>query len=339
MTSDGDVSVACVGAGYWGRNLIRVFHGGLRGARLAVVCDLRAEVLENVAANYSDVSVAADLNAVLTDDEVEAVVLAIPASSHFQAARRALEAGKHVFVEKPMTMDVGEAEELVALSDSNGLVLMVGHLLVYHPAVSKLRELVRAGEFGEIYYLYAQRVNLGVVRSNENALWNFGPHDVSVILNLLDMEPVCVSAQGQGYLQEGIEDVVFVNMHFADGKMAQLHLSWLDPHKARKLTIVGSRKMAVFDDTESNEKLRVYDKSAEREDYESYGEVISLRFGDITIPHLSTAEPLRLECQHFVDCVRDGQRSCSDGRAGLRVVRVLEAAQRSLDQRGVPISI
>ena len=238
-----------------------------------------------------------------------------------------------------MALCVDDAKELVNFADCVGRTLMVGHLFQYHPAVEMLRGLVRNGELGEIYYIYSQRLNLGIVRSDENALWSFGPHDVSIVLHLLEQEPDTVSARGVGYLQPGIEDVVFVNLHFADGKMAQLQLSWLDPHKVRKMTIVGSKKMVVFDDVESAEKVKIYDKAAEREDYESYGEAITLRFGDVLIPHVSPVEPLRLECQHFADCIVNGTSPRSDGRDGLRVVRVLDAAQRSLEQQGVPVSL
>ena len=260
-----------------------------------------------------------------------------PALQHYETAKLALESGKHVFVEKPMTTRVSEAEDLVEIAGRNGLTLMVGHLLVHHPAVDTLKSMINDGELGETYYLYSQRVNLGIVRTDENALWSLAPHDIAVILYLLDQDPDAVSARGESYLQRGIEDVVFVNLHFKDGKMAQLQVSWLDPHKIRKLTIVGSEKMVVFDDMESTEKIRIYDKAAERENYESYGEAITLRFGDVVIPHIHMDEPLKLECQHFVDCVGREVKSKSDGLDGLRVVRVLQAAQRSLEQGGIPV--
>jgi len=313
-----------------------VFHD-LPGARLKQVCDLSEGVRKNICAQYRDVEVVAEYARVLADEEVEAVVLAVPAVDHFEAVRQALEAGKHVYVEKPMTLSVAQAEELVELADRQGKVLMVGHLLEYHPAVQMLKGLIQEGELGDIYYLYSQRVNLGIVRKDENALWSFAPHDVSVMLHLLEQEPDTVSARGECYLQEGIEDVVFVNLHFADGKMAQVQVSWLDPHKIRRLTIVGSQKMAVFDDVESAEKVRIYDKAAEQRNYESYGEAITLRFGDVVIPHINMVEPLKVECQHFVACVREGKAPRSDGRDGLRVVRVLAAAQRSLGQDGAPV--
>ena len=331
-------TLACVGAGYWGKNLVRVFSG-LSDVRLKTVCDASPDVRKAVRDQYRGVNVCAEYAEVLDDGEVEAVVLAVPAVRHFEAAKAALESGKHVYVEKPMTMCVSEAEELVELADRQGKLLMVGHLLEYHPAVELLKRLIDQGDLGEIYYLYSQRVNLGIVRRDESALWSLAPHDISILLFLLGQEPRSVSARGECYLQDGVEDVVFVNLHFADRRMAQIQLSWLDPHKIRQLTIVGSRKMAVFDDMETSEKVRIYDKAAERDSYESYGDAITLRFGDVLIPHINMAEPLRLEAQHFVQCVREGTQPRSDGKDGLRVVRVLEAAQRSLEQSGVPCDV
>jgi predicted dehydrogenase len=332
------ITVACAGAGYWGKNLVRVFHD-LPGVRLKAVCDPSPAVRQALGRQYPGLRLEEELQAVLADPEVEAVVLAVPAVRHYEAARQALEAGKQVYVEKPLAMSSAEAGELVELAAAKNRVLMVGHLLMYHPAVEFLAELVRRGELGEIYYLYAQRVNLGIVRRDENALWSLAPHDVSMILHLVGQEPATVSARGACYLQRGIEDVVFVNLQFPAGAMAQIQVSWLDPHKVRRLTIVGSEKMALFDDAESAEKVRIYDKAAQRRDYESYGEAITLRFGDVVIPHLDMAEPLKLECQHFADCVREHREPRSGGREGLRVVRVLEAAQRSLALRGAPVEL
>ncbi len=332
------LTIACVGAGYWGKNLVRVFHD-LPRTRLKLVCDLDSSARKAVLRQYHDVEVTAEYERALQDAEVEAIVLAVPAACHFQTGKQALEAGKHLYVEKPLTLSAAEAAELVELAARRDRILMVGHLLEYHPAVEMLKGLIEQGKLGDIYYLYSQRVNLGIVRKDENALWSLAPHDIAVILHLLEQAPDTVSARGECYLQQGIEDAVFVNLHFGDGKMAQLQLSWLDPHKIRKLTIVGSRKMAVFDDMESAEKVRIYDKAAEQGSYESYGDAITLRFGDVVIPHVNMVEPLKLECQHFVQCVRERKVPRSDGRDGLRVVRVLEAAQRSLQQNGAPVGV
>ena len=332
------IRLACVGAGYWGKNLVRVFNG-LADAQLKTICDYSRDVRKSMREQYREVEVCAEYTEVLSDPDVDAVVLAVPAVRHFEASRKALEVGKHVYVEKPMTLCSSEAEELIELAGCQSRVLMVGHLLEYHPAVELLKKLIDDGDLGDVYYLYAQRVNLGIVRRDENALWSLAPHDVSTLLYLLGQEPVSVSARGACYLQDGVEDVVFINLHFGDSKMAQIQVSWLDPHKIRQLTIVGSQKMAVFDDMESSEKVRIYDKAADRDEYDSYGDAITLRFGDVVIPHINMAEPLKLEAQHFVQCIREGRLPRSDGKDGLRVVRVLEAAQSSLRQGGAAVTI
>jgi predicted dehydrogenase len=260
--------------------------------------------------------------------------------SHPEIAVRALEAGKHCFVEKPLAQSVAEAERVVAAAEAAGRTLMVGHLLEYHPVVTRLKEMISREEFGRLYYIYSQRVNLGTVRADENALWNFAPHDISVIMFLLGAAPTDVAARGQSYLQEGVEDVVFLTMNFGGSAMAHVHVSWLDPHKIRKLTLVGDRKMAVFDDLEANEKLRVYDKGAQvNQDYNTFAEYVGLRFGDITMPYIKVGEPLQIECRHFIECVRTRRTPVSDGQDGLRVVKVLDAAERSLKANGEPVEL
>jgi predicted dehydrogenase len=274
----------------------------------------------------------------LEKKDIDAIVVVTPAVLHYKQVRDALEAGKHVFVEKPMSLSVREAAELEDLARTRKLTLMVGHLLIYHPAVNKLKSLISDGELGEVYYLYAQRVNLGKVREDENALWSFAPHDISVVLYLIGEEPEVVTATGECYLQKGIEDVVFLTMKFPGRQMAQIQLSWLDPHKERKLTVVGSKKMAVFDDVQASEKIRIYDKGVDKPpEYGSYGEYLTLRDGDILIPRIKMQEPLRLECEHFIECVRTGKRPVTDAKSGVGVVRILEAAQQSLDKGGVPV--
>lgn len=332
------INLACVGVGYWGKNLVRNFYD-LPGSRLKACCDLNPDLLAKTAARYPGVETLRDYDRLLRDPDLDAVVLAAPAARHYDLARRALEAGKHAYVEKPLTLRAEEAEDLCRLAESRGLVLMVGHLMEYHPAVEKLKQLVDGGVLGDLYYLYAQRVNLGIIRKDENALWSLGPHDISIALYLLGGQPDTVCATGQAYLQPGIEDVAFCTLHFASRAMAQIQVSWLDPHKIRKLTVVGSEKMAVFDDMDATEKIRLYDKGVARADYHSYGEALTLRFGDITIPKLDMTEPLRAECRHFVDCIREGRTPRSDGRDGLRVVRILEAAQQSMKNGGGPVRV
>jgi predicted dehydrogenase len=332
------LKVGIVGAGDWGRNLVRVFHQ-IRDVNLAWCCDADPKRCEEIAQSYPDVTMTERYEDIVEDPGVVAVVVASSTVTHYPFAKAALESGKHVYVEKPLALNPSHADEMLALAESKGLKLMVGHLLLYHPAVTHLKRLVSSGELGEIYYIYSQRVNLGKIRQDENALWSFAPHDISVILHLLDQVPVSVSARGESYLRQGVEDVVFVNMKFKNRKMAQLQLSWLDPHKVRKITIVGSKKMVVFDDVESTEKLKIFDKGAVNTTYESYGDSITLRFGDINIPHIRMTEPLRAECQHFIDCIRNNTRPLTDGADGARVVRILEAAQRSMDNDGTPVEI
>ncbi|MDZ7379877.1 MAG: Gfo/Idh/MocA family oxidoreductase [candidate division KSB1 bacterium] len=333
------VGVAVVGAGNWGRHLVRNF-AGLPGAALRYICDRDARVQRTMAALYPQATVTADLEPILADPDVDAVVVAVDASLHYPLAQAAIAAGKHTYVEKPLTLSSAEAQKLVECADARGVKLMVGHLLEYHPAVTYMKEMVVKGAVGHPLYLYFQRVNLGVVRQTENVWWSLAPHDISVACYLFDAEPVSVSASGQAYLQTGIEDVVFANLKFADGRMAHIHVSWLDPHKIRKVTLVGSQKMVVFDDMEATEKLRIYDKGAEvRTGVENYAEAITLRTGDILIPNIATSEPLRAECQHFLDCIVDDVTPRSDGLDGLRVVKVLEAGSVSLRQGGAPISL
>jgi predicted dehydrogenase len=330
------VTLGQVGLGYWGPNLLRNFNG-LAQARVKVCCDLDEAALRRVAGQYPGLQTTADYGELLSDSEVEAVVVTAPTPAHYELAKAALLTGRHVFVEKPIALAVAEAEDLVALAEARGRVLMVGHLLMYHPAVARLKQMMDGGELGDVYYLYASRLNLGQVRRSENAMWSLAPHDISVALYLLGEEPEAVAAQGLTYLQPGIPDTVFLTLRFASGRAAHVHVSWLDPHKVRRITVVGSQKMAVFDDVDSTEKLRIYDKGVQRPAYDSYGDSLSLRFGDISIPRIDMREPLRLECQHFIDCILNGQTPLSDGRNGVQVLRVLEAGQRSLERGGEPV--
>ncbi|MCX5672228.1 MAG: Gfo/Idh/MocA family oxidoreductase [Planctomycetota bacterium] len=281
-----------------------------------------------------------DAGQVFADREIDAVVIATDAPSHYRLAAQAIDAGKHVFVEKPMTLSPADAEDLVKRADAAQRVLMVGHLLEYHPCVLQLKDLVDKGQLGDLRYTYCQRVNLGVVRKDENAWWSLAPHDVSIILFIFQAEPVTVTAQGQAYLRPGVEDVVFAQLKFADGRMAHIHVSWFDPHKIRKVTLVGADKMATFDDMDASEKIRIYDKGVDFAgavvDYER---AMNIRSGDILIPKTPSGEPLRIECLHFLECVEKGKAPRSDGRDGLRVVRVLDAAARSLKAGGAPVSL
>ena len=319
--------VGVAGLGYWGPNLARNFDR-LPDVELAWLCDESREALDRYGRAFPSARTTTSLDDLLSDGSLDAVVLATPVATHAELARLVLDAGKHCFVEKPLAQSLEEAELVVDAARAAGRMLMVGHLLEYHPGVDELNELIASGELGQVRYIYSNRLNLGQLRRDENALWSLGAHDVSVILRLAAEEPYECRAVGESYVNEGIEDVVFCYLRFPSGLAAHMHLSWLDPHKERRFTVVGSKRMATFDDMELERKVTVYDKGFD-EDYSSYGEYIA-RSGDIFSPHVSNEEPLRIECRHFLDCVRTGVEPRSGSESGLRVVRVLEALQRSL---------
>jgi predicted dehydrogenase len=312
------VRVGQVGLGYWGKNLARNFDDV---ADLAWLCDASESLREEFSQRYPGARVTGDFGELLASS-VEAVVIATPVPTHYALAKQALEAGKHVFVEKPPAMRAAEMEELVALAEEKDLVLMPGHLLLYHPGVLKVKELIDNGELGDVLCVYGNRVNLGIVRSNENALWSLGVHDLSVILYFLDEDPELATAQGSASIHPGIEDVVFCFLRFPSGKIAHMHLSWLDPHKMRKMTVVGREKMVVFDDMEPERKVTVYEKRAGAK-----GELFS---GDISIPKIETTEPLRRECSYFLELIAGQHDKAKVARDGARVVRALELLTESL---------
>ncbi|MDI6840315.1 MAG: Gfo/Idh/MocA family oxidoreductase [bacterium] len=327
--------VGVIGAGYWGPNLIRNF---CEMGCLEVICDKDKKRLNKMGREYSTIKTTVNVDEAISN--ADAIVVATEAGSHYKIAKKALVANKDVFVEKPLTLSIQEGEELIKLAKERALILMVGHILLYHPAVKKLKEYVRDSTFGDIYYIYSQRVNLGQIRKDEDALWSFGPHDVSVILYLMDEMPDKITATGEAYLQKGVKDVVFITLYFTNKVIAHIHLSWLDPHKIRKITVVGAKKMAVFDDMETIEKLRVYDKGVDyKPSFKSYAKTLTIRTGDILIPKIEMNEPLRLECQHFIECVIKRSKPLSDGENGIKVTKILQAAQRSLYKEGIPIQI
>jgi len=330
------VKLGVVGLGYWGPNLARNFDR-LPEAELGWICDISEEARARWAPSFPRARASEEPEELLADPTLDAVVVATHVPTHAELAVRALEAGKHVFVEKPLAQSVADAERVVEAARDTGRVLMVGHLLEYHPGVEKLRELILAGELGEVRYLYTNRLNLGVLRPDENALWSLGAHDVSVVLLLAGEEPYDCRAVGESYVRDAVEDVVFAYLRFPSGLAAHLHLSWLDPHKERRFTVVGSRRMATFDDMEVERKVSVYDKGFD-EDFSSYGEYIA-RSGDVWSPRVSNEEPLRIECRHFLERVADGGSPRSGAESGLRVVRVLEALQRSLEESSRAASV
>jgi predicted dehydrogenase len=323
------VRVGVAGLGYWGPNLARNL-AAIPGCELSWLCDPSEQARERQAGAFPAVPQTGEIGDLLADPELDAVVLATPVPSHAELTVAVVEAGKHCFVEKPLATTAADAERAVEAAERAGRTLMVGHLLEYHPAVARLKELIAGEELGPLYYLYGNRLNLGKLRADENALWSLGAHDVSVALHLIGEEPEECLAQGASFVREGIQDVVFCYLRFPSGIVAHLHLSWLDPHKERRMTVVGARRMATFDDMLIEGKLTIYDKGFD-EDSRSWGEYIA-RSGDIFSPRVANVEPLRVECEHFVHCLRTGATPRSDGHSGLRVVRVLEALQRSLER-------
>jgi UDP-2-acetamido-3-amino-2,3-dideoxy-glucuronate N-acetyltransferase len=322
--------VGLAGCGAWGANVARNLH---QLGHLAVVCDSRKAALDRALSACRGVRGTARFERMLHDERVDAIAIATPAETHHTLARAALLAGKDVFVEKPLALDVGQAEELVALAARRKRILMVGHLLEYHPAIRKLKELVASGDLGEIHYVYSTRVNLGRVRKEENILWSFAPHDVSVILLLLDAMPEWASTSGQHYLQKEIADVTMTCLGFPGRPRAHIFVSWLHPYKEQKLVVIGSRKMAVFDDVVAEGKLKIFDKGIE---WSSDGEPVARQTAETTL-FFPEKEPLREELAHFVECVRTRRRPRTDGPSGLRVLRVLDACQRSLQNGGQPV--
>jgi UDP-2-acetamido-3-amino-2,3-dideoxy-glucuronate N-acetyltransferase len=324
-------AVALVGCGYWGRNIARNLHqlGALRW-----VVDESAQVLAAVKAGYDGVKTTRDLRRVLGDAAVRAVALASPASLHHEMAKAALMAGKDVFVEKPLALRIEDAQELVELARSRKRVLMVGHILEYHPAILKLQELVEAGELGELHYVYSNRANLGKVRHEENILWSFAPHDIDVILLLMGSLPEWAMTSGQSYLRHDVADVTMTCLGFPGKARAHVFVSWLHPQKEQRLVVIGSRKMAIFDDVVKDGKLRLFDKGIDMKD----GRPVVRQISESTLFFPET-EPLREELRHFLDCVRTRQKPRTDGQNGLRVLRVLDACQRSLENGGHPVPL
>jgi len=334
------VKVGVVGCGYWGPNLVR----NLRQASdctLKLLCDVSEQRLRHMNRIYPDLQTTTRFEDLLQDSEIEAVVIATPVRFHYDMAKACLNAGKHVFVEKPIARTVAESEELLALAHAQGAVLMVGHTFLFSPAVRRMKEIIDSGDIGQVQYISARRLNLGLFQKDINVAWDLAPHDISIILHLLEERPFSISCQGNSHVTRGIEDVTMMYLNFTGNRCAFIQNSWLDPKKVRQMTVVGSRRMIVYDDTEPLEKLKIYDARVEvPPHYDTFAEfTYSYHYGDAYVPYIKQDEPLKLECQHFLDCIRTGATPITDGELGLEVVRILEAAGASLRQHGVAVEL
>ena len=328
------IKVGVIGAGYWGPNLIRNFHE-MPEVELSMVCDVREERLQHIQERYPTIVTTRNCRDLLYSD-VEAVAIATPVSSHHRLAMACLQAGKHVLVEKPLACNSQEGEAIVEAGERMGLVVMTGHTFLYNPAVLALKEIIASGEIGQVYYINATRVNLGLYQPDVNVVWDLAPHDVSILLDILDMQPVAASARGGMYVRPGVHDVAYLSIFYPDGVLADLRVSWLDPNKIRRFTIVGSKKMIVYDDIKPVDKIMIYDKGVDVQPYtDTYEEFqLAYRTGEGCPYPLEWREPLRVECEDFLESIQQRRRPKSDGYQGLRVVQVLEAAQRSLNNEG-----
>ena len=339
-------TVALIGCGYWGPNLLRNYME-LPQARVGRLCDARPEALEKALVRYPSLRVTTDYGEVLADPDVAAVVIATPISTHHALATAALHAGKHVFVEKPIAASVAEAEELVGLADATGLTLMVGHTFVYSPPVRMVKRMIDDGDLGEIRFVTSQRVNLGLHQKDVSVIWDLATHDLAILDYWLGNghvgprdEIASVSVTGRACVRPNVPDIAFVNLRFSSGVVALAHVSWLSPVKLRRTVVVGSRKMVLYDDTDADEKVRLYDHGVDFPEPSTFEEFeLSYHTGDIIAPRLDSSEPLRIEAEHFLECVESGTRPLSDGAAGLRVVRVLEAAEESLTNGSCPVAV
>ncbi len=334
------ITVGVVGCGYWGPNLVRNFDS-LPEVAVKLVCDLEPERLARMAQLYPEVQVTSDYGDLISDPEVDAIAVATPVHLHYEFARKSLLAGKHTLIEKPMAASVEECRELVKVADECNLRLMVGHTFVYSPAVQKIKEIMDSGALGDLFYISSQRLNLGLFQKDINVAWDLAPHDLSIILHLFGELPKAVNCQGKAHVSEGIEDVTNITLDFPNGGYASIHSSWLDPNKIRNMTIVGSQKMVVYDDTQTLEKIKVFDKRVEvPPHYDTFAEFhYSYHYGDIFTPYIKQVEPLKLQCQHFVDCVKSGNQPFSCGRTGLSVVQILEATSESLRRNGAKVEL
>ena len=335
------INIATIGCGYWGPNLVRNLSE-IEGANIAAICDIDKNKLNSLKKSYPNIKIATDnYKDILNNKEIDAVVVATPAITHYKIANECLLAGKHVLVEKPLAHNSKDAEELVKTAKEKKKILMVGHTFEYNPVVAKIKEYIKNGDIGKVYYIDCTRVNLGQIRDDVNVVWNLAPHDISVILYWLEPKEAKVSCKGIAHIRQGIEDVAYLTLELQNSIFVNIHVSWLDPVKTRKMTIVGSKKMILYDDLDSEAKIKIYDKGVDfKADPYAYGAFqLKLRAGDILIPKIESSEPLRNECEHFIECIKKNKTPRTDGLNGLRVVKVLEAAQESLKNNGASIKV
>lgn len=332
------IKIGIVGCGYWGPNLIRNFHE-IDSCEVKYICDTRPEKLKGICKKYPSIKGITDYRDMLKDKEVNAIVLATPVSTHYQLAKKALLNDKHVLIEKPLATNIQEAKELIALAKKKKKILMVGHTFLYTPAVLKVKELIINKTVGDIYYIDSSRVNLGLFQPDVSVVWDLGPHDISIILYWLDEEPIEVHATGSSFIQKNINEVAFITLKFKSGVTAHIHISWLAPCKLRRTTVVGAKSMVVYDDTESVEKVKIYDQGVIKNP-ENYGEFqLTYRAGDVVSPRLDTIEPLQRECLDFISSIQTGKEPKSNSQFGLKVVKVLEYAERSIKNNGLGMKI
>jgi predicted dehydrogenase len=339
------VKLGIIGCGHWGKNLARNYSL-TDDCLVKTIAENSIDRQNHLKEIFEDVEIISDYNHILNDPSIDAVVIATPPVSHFTFTQKALNAGKHVFVEKPLALNVKDAKELVEHAHHLNKILMVGHTVLYNESVKIMRDIIKSGEIGEVYYIYASRLNLGIVRPDVNVMWSLAPHDISVLLYILEKKPLKVSAKGLSYIQNNIEDVVYLNITFENNINAQIHLSWLDPNKKREITIVGSKKMLVYDDL-SAERIKIFDKGIERNDgniylgeYNSFAEYNFIhRAGDVMIPKVNINEPLKQECRHFIECIKDNVEPLTSGRSAISVIQILESADLSLRDAGMEVPI
>ena len=334
------LNIGIVGCGYWGPNLVRNFNS-LSECNVKKICDLDAKRLEHLKSLYPTVETSSDFDDVIKDKHLDAMVIAVPVRFHFEMAKKSLEAGKHTFVEKPMASSVAQCKELVEIAKKKKLTLMVGHTFIYSTPVRKIKEIIDAGELGQLQYISSRRLNLGLFQKDINVAWDLAPHDISIILYIMNEKLESVNCQGKAHVNPDIEDVTNMALNFANSGFATIQSSWLDPNKIREMIFVGSKKMLVYDDIEPNEKIKIYDKRVDvPPHYDTFAEFqYAYHYGDMHAPYLKMTEPLKVECQHFIDCIKDGSKSLSSGREGLEVVQILEASSQSLKNGGAKINI